>query len=71
MSDRRGNVEIPITSSDFWQDENECTDELLRHVFRSASSETIPLLEERLKCLREAGKVLYDVCGSQQFPSAF
>lgn len=54
-------TEIPITSSDFWQDENECTDEVLRHVFRSATDEEIPLLEERIACLREAGSVLYEV----------
>ncbi|EGE08008.1 Queuosine salvage protein [Trichophyton interdigitale] len=52
--------EIPITSSDFWQDENECTDEVLRHVFRSATDEEIPLLEERIACLREAGSILYE-----------
>ncbi|MCJ1256938.1 hypothetical protein MMC24_004763 [Lignoscripta atroalba] len=52
--------EIPITSSDFWQDENECTIDVLRHVFRSATAEVIPLLDERLTCLREAGKVLYE-----------
>lgn len=53
--------DIPITSSDFWQSEDECTLELLRHVFRSTTEEEIPLLEERLACLREAGKVLYEV----------
>lgn len=52
---------IPITSSDFWQDENECTLETLRHVFRSTTDEEIPLLKERLACLREAGQVLYNV----------
>lgn len=54
-------LDIPITSSDFWQSEDECTLDLLRHVFRSTTSEEIPLLEERLRCLREAGKVLYEV----------
>ena len=61
-SDRPGIAEIPITSSDFWQDENECTIEVLRHVLRSKTAEGIPLLEERLDCLREAGQVLYEVC---------
>lgn len=61
LSDDFGIAEIPITSSDFWQDENECTEEILKHVFRSTTSEEIPLLEERLKCLREAGQVLYEV----------
>ncbi|OJD12227.1 hypothetical protein AJ78_07132 [Emergomyces pasteurianus Ep9510] len=52
--------EIPITSSDFWQNEDECTEEVLRHVFRSATDEEIPMFQERVECLREAGKVLYD-----------
>ena len=54
-------TEIPITSPDFWRDENECTANALRHVFRSATDEEIPLLEERLACLREAGNILYKV----------
>ncbi|KAK2873898.1 hypothetical protein FQN49_002009 [Arthroderma sp. PD_2] len=53
-------AEIPITSSDFWQDENECTEDVLKHVFRSATDEEIPLLQERIACLREAGTVLYE-----------
>ncbi|KAK5651210.1 hypothetical protein OQA88_12717 [Cercophora sp. LCS_1] len=51
---------VPITDSHFWQDEEECTLESLRHVFRSCTDEEIPLLEERLACLREAGTVLYE-----------
>ncbi|KAF4820610.1 Queuosine salvage protein [Colletotrichum siamense] len=51
---------IPITSSDFWQSEGECNMELMRHVFRSKTEEEMPLLEERLACLREAGTVLYE-----------
>lgn len=35
--------------------------ELLQHVFRSQNGELIPLLDERLACLHEAGKVLHDV----------
>jgi len=53
-------VGLPITSSDFWQNEEECTEDVLRHVFRSATDEGIPLLRERLHCLREAGQVLYE-----------
>lgn len=53
---------IPITDSHFWQDEEECTLEVLQQVFRSSTSEEMPLLPERLACLREAGKVLYEVC---------
>ncbi|KAE8453513.1 hypothetical protein EG329_010374 [Mollisiaceae sp. DMI_Dod_QoI] len=52
--------DIPITSSDFWQNEDECTEEVLKHVFRSATEEEIPLFQERMSCLREAGQVLYE-----------
>ncbi len=53
--------DIPITSSDFWQSEDECTLDVLKHVFRSCTDEEMPMLEERLACLREAGRVLYEV----------
>jgi hypothetical protein len=54
--------DIPITSPEFWIDEVECTEELIKHVFRSATDEEMPLLHERLECLREAGRVLCNVC---------
>jgi hypothetical protein len=54
--------DIPITSPEFWIDEVECTDELIKHVFRSATDEEMPLLHERFECLREAGRVLCNVC---------
>ena len=58
--------DIPITSPDFWQDEDRCTLDVLKHVFRPADpdAEPIPLLESRLDCLREAGKILHRVCPS-------
>ncbi|KAM6518375.1 hypothetical protein FSOLCH5_007144 [Fusarium solani] len=49
---------IPITDPFYWQNEDECTLESLKHVFRSCTEEEIPLLQERLDCLREAGQVL-------------
>ena len=52
---------MPITDPHFWQSEDECTLDALRQVFRSSTDEEIPLLEERLACLREAGQVLYEV----------
>ncbi|KAF7558788.1 hypothetical protein G7046_g5368 [Stylonectria norvegica] len=55
-----GQWRIPITDPHYWHDENECNLESLRHVFRSCTDEEIPLLEERLNCLREAGQVLYE-----------
>lgn len=38
---------------------------MLRTVFSSATDEEIPLFNERLECLREAGKVLEEVCFSR------
>ncbi|KAJ5584905.1 uncharacterized protein N7459_004705 [Penicillium hispanicum] len=55
--------DIPITTPDFWLDETECTEGLLKHVFRSATDEEIPLFKERVKCLREAGEVLCNEFG--------
>jgi len=52
---------IPITDPHFWQDQEECTLDSLRHIFRSCTDEEMPLLAERLACLREAGNVLYEV----------
>lgn len=52
--------DIPITDPHYWQNEEECTLESLRHVFRSCTEEEMPLLEARLTCLREAGRVLYE-----------
>ncbi|KAL8953408.1 MAG: hypothetical protein Q9222_000721 [Ikaeria aurantiellina] len=52
--------DIPITTPSFWANDFECTNELLQHVFRSATSESIPLLDERIHCMREAGRVLIE-----------
>lgn len=52
---------IPITTPSYWIDTELCTDEQLRHVFRSNTDEPFALLEERFECLREAGRVLCDV----------
>lgn len=35
--------------------------EKLQYAFRSDSEQEMPLLEERLKCLQSAGKVLVEV----------
>ncbi|VBB77214.1 Putative protein of unknown function [Podospora comata] len=51
---------IPITDPHFWQNEEELTLSTLKHVFRSATSEEMPLLAARLSCLREAGQILYE-----------
>jgi hypothetical protein len=52
---------IPMTSPHFWADPEVCSDEVLRHVFRSATEEEMPMLKERIECLREAGEVLCEV----------
>ncbi|KFY45165.1 hypothetical protein V495_03086 [Pseudogymnoascus sp. VKM F-4514 (FW-929)] len=52
--------DIPITSSDYWQSEEELTEEKMAYIFRSATDEEMPMLKERLACLREAGQVLYE-----------
>jgi len=54
--------EIPITTPSFWVDEEACSEELLRKVFRSETDEEIPMFEERVQCLREAGRILEEVC---------
>lgn len=61
-------TEIPITTPSFYADEEECPDEKLEHVFRSSTEESIPLLTERIACLREAGQVLEEV-GLRDIPS--
>ncbi|KAF2431058.1 hypothetical protein EJ08DRAFT_197269 [Tothia fuscella] len=49
---------IPITSPSFWHDENECTEEVYRKLFRSATEEQIPLFDKRVVVLQEAAEVL-------------
>ncbi|KAL9127690.1 MAG: hypothetical protein Q9217_003489 [Psora testacea] len=51
---------LPITKPAFWMDEFGCSDDVLRHVFRSSTSEAMPLLEERIRCMREAGHILQE-----------
>jgi hypothetical protein len=53
--------DVPITSPEFWIDEEKCTDEVLRTVFSSGTEEQMPMFEQRVKCLREAGRVLEEV----------
>lgn len=53
--------DIPITSPDFWLDEERCTKDVLRAVFSSGTEEEIPMFEERFKCLQEAGRILEEV----------
>ena len=52
---------VPITTPRFWRSE-QCTDEVIARLFRSATAEEIPLLRERIGVLRKAGAVLHEVC---------
>ncbi|RKF55622.1 Queuosine salvage protein [Erysiphe neolycopersici] len=51
---------IPITSPEFWVNEDKCTGEILKYTFRSATMEEIPLFQERVSFLRQAGKILIE-----------
>jgi hypothetical protein len=53
--------DVPITSPEFWIDEERCTEDVLRTVFSSGTEEEIPLFDERVRCLREAGRILEEV----------
>ncbi|CAG8849312.1 3067_t:CDS:1, partial [Racocetra persica] len=49
----------PITTPSFYASENVLSDQAIHHIFRSSLPNTqIPLLKERIECIREAGKVL-------------
>lgn len=56
--------DIPMTSPDFWVDEERCTDDVLRTVFSSGTEDQISMFDERVRCLREAGRILEEVCAS-------
>jgi len=51
---------IPITTPRFWRT-TENLSATMEHVFRSATSERVPLFEQRVKVLREAADVLFEV----------
>jgi len=53
----------PITDPTFYASEESCPDALIAHVFREApeSIESIPLLPERIKVMRETGYILTSV----------
>ena len=53
--------DIPITSPAFWVDQEQCSDEVLRTIFTSGTDEEIPMFEQRVRCLREAGQILEEV----------
>lgn len=49
-----------ITSPSYWHREAGYSDDVLRHVFRSSTSEPMPMLDERIAVLREAADVLFE-----------
>ena len=53
---------IPFTTPSFWSDRNACSDEILRGIFKSSTSVRMPLLNERIHCIREASQILLEVC---------
>jgi len=50
---------VAITTPGFWRSEG--FEAKLEHVFRSATAEQIPLLQQRFAVLREAAHVLHEV----------
>ncbi|KAF9483513.1 hypothetical protein BDN70DRAFT_873824 [Pholiota conissans] len=52
--------DIPITDPQFYSSETLCPDSLIEYVFRAAqqSTESIPLLRERISVMREVGFIL-------------
>ncbi|TFK40764.1 hypothetical protein BDQ12DRAFT_679988 [Crucibulum laeve] len=63
--DRALEEAIPITDPHFYSSEESCPDSLIEYVFRPAeqSSETIPLIRERIAVMREVGRILCDNFG--------
>lgn len=55
---------IPITSPSFYKDIDEKT---FRNVFKSDTEEEIPLIQERVESMRQAGSVLCEVGGLALF----
>lgn len=57
--------DIPITDPNFYSSETLCPDSLIEHIFRPAeqSSETLPLLRERIAIMREVGFILCNSFG--------
>jgi hypothetical protein len=66
---------IPFTEPAFYSSETLCPDSLIEYIFRPSpgSKETVPLLKERIKIMRENGAILCDSFGGsfQGFHEAF
>lgn len=57
---------IPITTPEFFASEEKLPDSEIERIFRSDTKEQIPLLKERIRILREAGRVLVEVKNFEQ-----
>lgn len=51
---------VPVTTPTYWRSE-QTSDAVLKNVFRSATVEQMPLIDERISILREAANVLHEV----------
>ncbi|KAG0202863.1 hypothetical protein BGX28_004739 [Mortierella sp. GBA30] len=54
---------IPITTPAFFASEDQLPDAEIERIFRSDTKEPIPLLQDRIRVIREAGKVLMEKFG--------
>ena len=52
---------VLITDPSLWVNEADLSEETLRYIFRSATADEMPLLKDRISCIREAGRVLQEV----------
>lgn len=52
---------IPITSPAFWASDK-FTEDTLKSIFKSETEEQVPLFKDRFSVLKEAGKVITEVC---------
>jgi hypothetical protein len=52
---------IPITTPAFFASEERLPDKEIERIFRSDTKEQVPLLQERIRVIREAGRVLVEV----------
>ncbi|KAF9208308.1 hypothetical protein BGZ49_009270 [Haplosporangium sp. Z 27] len=54
---------IPITTPEFFASEERLPDKEIERIFRSDTKEQIPLLQDRIRVMREAGRVLTESYG--------
>ncbi|KAG0309587.1 hypothetical protein BGZ99_000827 [Dissophora globulifera] len=56
---------IPITTPEFFASEEKLPDKEIERIFRSDTTEQVPLLLDRIRVMREAGKVLVEKFGGR------